>query len=67
MTEAQIKEELDQIHTSRMAILKTGMSYSRTGLQLSRASLPQLESLEKHLLGKLAKITGQNIFVGDFR
>ena len=56
----------DAIHEAVMSILKTGISYSRSGLQLTRASLPQLTSREKYLHTQLAKIKGNRSFVGDF-
>ena len=66
MTEEQINDELQAIHEARMAIYTTGISYSRTGLQLTRASLPQMKEQEKYLRHRLAKLKGSSLFVGDF-
>jgi len=65
MTEAQIQDELDAIHECRMAIYKTGASYSRTGLQLTRASLTQMAAEEKELKKQLMILKGNRSFVMD--
>jgi len=67
MTAAQINEELEAIRECRMAILKTGISYSRNGLQLTRANMSDLDRREKTLNRQLSRLTNGGIGLGDFR
>jgi len=67
MTQAEIEEELGWIRTAKQAIYTTGQSYSRSGLQLTRASLPSLVERENQLRSQLASLNGANGFYTDFR
>jgi len=65
MTEEDIKEELGWIKSAKESIYKTGSSYSRSGLQLSRANLNDLNARDKELRGMLAQLNKSNGFYFD--
>ena len=66
MTEAEILEELGWIKEAKKAIYLTGSSYSRSGLQLTRASLTALTQQENVLRGKLSALKKTNSYYFDF-
>jgi len=65
MTEAEILEELGWIKEAKKAIYLTGSSYSRSGLQLTRASLYGLIKQEGILRGQLAALQKTNAYYFD--
>jgi len=67
MTASEIQEELDAIRAARLAIYKTGVSYSRNGLQLTRASLPSLMQQERMLNIQLRRMNNGGVAYSDFR
>lgn len=67
MTKNEIDEELQEIREARRAIYRTGTSYSRNGIQLTRASLVALNDRETALRAMLARLTGSAAALADFR
>ena len=67
MTATEINEELALIKKAREAIYKTGVSFSRNGIQITRASLPALNDRERILRASLKRQTTGACALSDFR